>query len=172
MKNSILPLFLSILISGPALAFSLQLDADRLVIPSTGSTTPYSKIHSLLIMDGAPANIFDSPPLQFPNVKKIGLSAPLHIDYHLKYLAKNYAWLGRLSLDQKESLADKDFEQLKHFRFHSLDFDCPIEVPERFSSTIPKTLKYLYLGKYNNITESSDTSLCLPVDGGLKKQLS
>jgi len=148
--------------SQPCLAFSLQLDADRLVIPSTGSKTPYSKIHYLQIMDGAPANIFDSPPIQFPNVKIIGLSAPLYIDYHLKYLAKNYAWLGRLSLDQKESLPDKDFEQLKHFRFHSLDFDCPIESPKRFMDIIPKTLKLLYLGPYNNITERSDVFLSLP----------
>lgn len=162
MKKSTLPLFLSILISCPALAFSLRLDGDRLVIPSTGSNTPYKKIHSLLVMDGAPVNLFDSPPLQFPNVKIIGLSTPSYVDYHLKYLAKNYAWLGRLSLYQKEKLADRDFEQLKHFRFHSLDFDCPVESPERFSNTIPKTLKYLYLGKYNNITERSDTSLSLP----------
>ncbi len=162
MTKNLLPLVLIFLISRPALAFSLQLDADSLVIPSTGSKTPYKNIHSLMILDGAPANLFDSPPLQFPNVKKVGLSAPSYVDYHLKYMAKNYSWLERLSINQTEMLTDDNFKQLKNIRLHALGFDCPLESPQGFASTIPKTLTLLYLGPHNNITERSDVFLSLP----------
>jgi hypothetical protein len=146
----------------PAIANPLLPDANRMVIPPNDYKSSYNNIRYLTVMEGAPENLFDAPPLKFPNLKEVYITESSATETHLGYLLKHYPWIGNLGIKLKHTVSEDIVQKFYLLTSNQLAINFPTKSPDAFAASLPKSLKLLLIGQNSNLIETSEISLTLP----------